>query len=56
MDSTAKRYPAIDEKTTLKDRPTLVSCLKSDTSVFVAIFLSEITDEFILPRIFHKDI
>ena len=30
MMSTAKRYPAIEEKTTLRDKPTLASCLKSE--------------------------
>jgi hypothetical protein len=56
MISTANKYPATEENTTLKDKPTFVSCFKSDKSVFIEVFISEITIEFIVPLIECKDI
>ena len=56
MTSTANKYPATEENTTLKDKPTFVSCFKSDKSIFIEVFVSEITIEFIIKPIECKDI
>ena len=56
MMSTAKRYPATEEKTTLKDKPIFVSCLRSVNSVFLMSLVSVITVESIRFQIECKDI
>ena len=38
MMSTAKRYPATEEKTTLRDKPTFASCLKSEITLLKVDF------------------
>ena len=47
MMSTAKRYPATEEKTTLRDKPTFASCLKSEMTLLKVVFVSIAVVKFI---------
>ena len=44
---TANRYPATEEKTTLRDKPTFMSCFRSETQVFKEILVSIVVVKFI---------
>ena len=44
---TANRYPATEEKTTLRDKPTFMSCFRSEAQVFKKILVSIVVVKFI---------
>lgn len=52
--STASKYPDKEENTTLKDSPTLVSCLTSERINFIDVLSPVITVVSILQNTFTK--
>ena len=51
MAFTANRYPATEEKTTLRDKPTFMSCFRSEAQVFKEVLVLIVIIKFIKTKL-----